>query len=285
MVLAPFWFSMEYLWKALTPFWFSADDEIRRVSEWTGTEKRESLSKKKVWMVHLRNRCSLVKIFEHYQKLWPCFHNINNACKFQNQYLKKQNKKNKHIFAGTAVFSFKKRSLRQKRTSWQLCISSIESQKGANNVQRCFIENQKGAIAAQSPWHEHLSCSQWNINEQHGDLIKKFVTFILKWMNKQLAWAGMPTLQKGLQYFQGWKKRILDEKQYFPKSCSIFEFFWYCKKSNTWHLCLGIQNIDKFCCSHPRHQKTSNLLRITLKGTLRFYNEWSLEGATYINLW
>ena len=38
--------------------------------------------------------------------------------------------------------------------------------------------------------------------------------------------------------------------------------------------------------SHSRHHKTtSNLLRINLKGTLRFSNEWPLEGAMYINLW
>ena len=38
--------------------------------------------------------------------------------------------------------------------------------------------------------------------------------------------------------------------------------------------------------SHSRHQKTtSNLLRINLKGKLRFSNGWPLEGAMYINLW
>ena len=38
--------------------------------------------------------------------------------------------------------------------------------------------------------------------------------------------------------------------------------------------------------SHSRHQKTtSNLYRINLKGRLRVSNEWSLEGAMYINLW
>ena len=31
-------------------------------------------------------------------------------------------------------------------------ISSVESQKGANNIQRCSLENQKGAIAVQSLW-------------------------------------------------------------------------------------------------------------------------------------
>ena len=31
-------------------------------------------------------------------------------------------------------------------------ISSVESQKGAINIQRCSTENQKGAIAVQSLW-------------------------------------------------------------------------------------------------------------------------------------
>ena len=31
-------------------------------------------------------------------------------------------------------------------------ISSVESQKGANAAQGCFVENQKGAIAVQSLW-------------------------------------------------------------------------------------------------------------------------------------
>ena len=71
---------------------------------------------------------------------------------------------------------------------------------------------------------------------------------------------GMPTLKKGLQYFKGWKKVFwmknsiftccaihmcsnkLEKKQYFPKSCNIFEVFSLKKqykilqKSNTWHL-------------------------------------------------
>ena len=76
-------------------------------------------------------------------------------------------------------------------------------------------------------------------------------------------YTGMPTLQKGLQYFLGWKgvfwmkKTVFSPKvqytcviinfkktQYFPRSCSILEVFSsknstkYCKKSNTWHLCL-----------------------------------------------
>ena len=38
-------------------------------------------------------------------------------------------------------------------------------------------------------------------------------------------------------------------------------------------------NFWKVQHSHSRHQ------RITLKGMLRFINEWSLEGAIYINLW
>ena len=38
--------------------------------------------------------------------------------------------------------------------------------------------------------------------------------------------------------------------------------------------------------SHSQHQKTtSNLCRITLKGTLRFSNGQPLEGAMYIHLW
>ena len=38
--------------------------------------------------------------------------------------------------------------------------------------------------------------------------------------------------------------------------------------------------------SHSRHKKrTSNLLRIILKGRLRPSNAWSLESALYINLW
>ena len=37
--------------------------------------------------------------------------------------------------------------------------------------------------------------------------------------------------------------------------------------------------------SHSRHQKTtSHLLRINLKGKVRFNNKWPLEGAMYINL-
>ena len=36
--------------------------------------------------------------------------------------------------------------------TWPNSISSVESQKGAINIQRCSIENQKGAIAAQSLW-------------------------------------------------------------------------------------------------------------------------------------
>ena len=36
--------------------------------------------------------------------------------------------------------------------------------------------------------------------------------------------------------------------------------------------------------SHSRHQKTSNLLRINLKGKLRFNTSWPLEGAMYISL-
>ena len=38
--------------------------------------------------------------------------------------------------------------------------------------------------------------------------------------------------------------------------------------------------------SHSRHQKiTSNLLRINLKGILKFNKIWPLEGAMYIPLW
>ena len=38
--------------------------------------------------------------------------------------------------------------------------------------------------------------------------------------------------------------------------------------------------------SHSRHQKTtSNLLRINLKGILKFNEIWPLEGAMYITLW
>ena len=38
--------------------------------------------------------------------------------------------------------------------------------------------------------------------------------------------------------------------------------------------------------SHSRHQKTtSNLLRINLKGILKFNEIWPLEGAIYITLW
>ena len=33
-----------------------------------------------------------------------------------------------------------------------LCISSVESQKGIIAIQRCSVENQKGAIAVQSAW-------------------------------------------------------------------------------------------------------------------------------------
>ena len=36
--------------------------------------------------------------------------------------------------------------------------------------------------------------------------------------------------------------------------------------------------------SHSRHQKTSNLLRINLKGKIMFTNARSLEEAMYINL-
>ena len=38
--------------------------------------------------------------------------------------------------------------------------------------------------------------------------------------------------------------------------------------------------------SHSKHQiTTSKLLRINLKGKLRFNNSWSLEGSMYIILW
>ena len=38
--------------------------------------------------------------------------------------------------------------------------------------------------------------------------------------------------------------------------------------------------------SHSRYQRTtSNLIRINLKSTLRFSNQWPLEGVMYINLW
>ena len=33
-----------------------------------------------------------------------------------------------------------------------MIIPSVESQKGINDVQRCFVENQKGAIAVQNLW-------------------------------------------------------------------------------------------------------------------------------------
>ena len=44
-------------------------------------------------------------------------------------------------------------------------ISSVESQKGAINIQRCSIENQKGTIAMQSLWWKRPSGSQRNIFE------------------------------------------------------------------------------------------------------------------------
>ena len=34
----------------------------------------------------------------------------------------------------------------------RVIILSVESQKGAMNIQRCSVENQKDAIAVQSPW-------------------------------------------------------------------------------------------------------------------------------------
>ena len=39
-------------------------------------------------------------------------------------------------------------------------ILSVESQKGAIDIQRCSVENQKGAIAVQSLRWQHLSGSQ-----------------------------------------------------------------------------------------------------------------------------
>ena len=38
------------------------------------------------------------------------------------------------------------------RDSWQVYISSVESQKGIIEAQRCSVENQEGAIAVQSIW-------------------------------------------------------------------------------------------------------------------------------------
>ena len=45
-------------------------------------------------------------------------------------------------------------------------------------------------------------------------------------------------------------------------------------------------NLSKVQYSHSRYQKTtSNLLRINLKGLLKFNKIWPLEGAMYITLW
>ena len=52
--------------------------------------------------------------------------------------------------------------------SERLRMSSAESQKGTNTVQRCSIENQKGAIAMDfvQRYSALLQGSQWNIFEQ-----------------------------------------------------------------------------------------------------------------------
>ena len=44
-------------------------------------------------------------------------------------------------------------------------------------------------------------------------------------------------------------------------------------------------NLSKVQHSHSRHQNTSNLLRIYLKGISKFNEIWPLEGAMYIPLW
>ena len=38
-------------------------------------------------------------------------------------------------------------NLKEKKTFIKFCMSSVESQKGVNDVQRCSIENQSGALA------------------------------------------------------------------------------------------------------------------------------------------
>ena len=46
------------------------------------------------------------------------------------------------------------------------------------------------------------------------------------------------------------------------------------------------QSFKKVQHSHYRHQKTtSNLLRINVKGILKFNEIWPLEEAMYITLW
>ena len=42
---------------------------------------------------------------------------------------------------------------------------SVESQKGIINIQRCYIENQKGAMAVKCLWQYRPSGSQQNIFE------------------------------------------------------------------------------------------------------------------------
>ena len=50
--------------------------------------------------------------------------------------------------------------------------------------------------------------------------------------------------------------------------------------------CSSRMFVFKVYLSHSSYQKTTaDFLRITLKGSMRVGNEWSLEGAMYVNLW
>ena len=51
-------------------------------------------------------------------------------------------------------------------TMWDFMVSLAESEKGVNAVQRCSIENQKGAIAVDFGQRYHPSASQQDIFEQ-----------------------------------------------------------------------------------------------------------------------
>ena len=84
--------------------------------------------------------------------------------------------------------------------------------------------------------HNHCLIIKW---QRQGCQPCKKVCSIFRTEKKYFGWKNCIFTHCAIHM---WRNK-LKEKQYFPKSCSIFEVFSsknstkYCKKSNTWHLC------------------------------------------------